>query len=555
MAQYYNDNSFDARTASLMERLHSYFDDACIRAFRPDEQPIPLFKFQSLMLAAEIYEFVRLYAINREEHLSEYFSALTLKQCLENVAAVEKLQGQINDVRQLFEMYDMRVQIGKIANLIEPCHAPGLGITERINDYKRLHEKGIDSFDGQPTIGRSLLWGANSNDEVRYKYGRLFSKAKETLDEGDNSSRSLDPETRAYSKAMQQQELSRRVALKAVPQKPTEPKANTNGFDFLQYIVDIHRKAESAPAETICKELNDALEMLRNVFMTDAEDIYYIRTGDFSKLEGVYDKELIEHFYNDVPFKKYYEARNIFVNGSQQALGLTDDLEVALDNWRYENGLTGRKLTNEEYEVFLNERKDNVIKEMKRNDALWKLREHSGGLDTEVTPENFARMFYRRKGVDRYFIELQWELEELTSLIEKNRQKPAAEEIKAVQTPEQKAVADFVDKIIILANEVYKKWNNERVTPAVHEPEVLIVIQKDELIKHMQDKQKTDFEELLELCYPENSKSKQTFCQYVVKLQKEGYFGKLPDNLLAEPLASIVGLASGTVANYLSKFK
>ena len=124
-----------------------------------------------------------------------------------------------------------------------------------------------------------------------------------------------------------------------------------------------------------------------------------------------------------------------------------------------------------------------------------------------------------------------------------------------MQTIEQKAVADFVDKIIILANEVYKKWNNERVTPAVHEPEVLIVIQKDELIKHMQDKMKTNFEELLELCYPENSKSKQTFCQYVVKLQKDGYFGKLPDNLLAESLASVVGLASGTVANYLSKFK
>lgn len=553
MAQYYNDNSFDARTVSLMERLHSYFDDASIRAFRPDEQPIPLFKFQSLMLAADIYEFVRLYAINREEHLSEYFSALTLKQCLENVAAVEKLQERMNDVRQLFEMYDLRVQLGIIANPEEPRHAPGLGIAERISDYKRLHENGIDGFDGQPTIGHSLLWGANSNDEVRYKYGRLFFKAKETLDDSDSGSRSLDPETRAYSKALQQQELSRRVAKKSVPQKPAEPKGSD--FDFLQYIVDIHRKAEAAPAENICKELGDALEMLRNVFMTDAEDIYYIRTGDFSKLEGVYDKEMLEHFYNDVPFKKYYEARNIFVNGSQNALGLVDDLDVALDNWRYEKELTGRKLTTEEYETFLKERKDNVVKEMKQNDALWKLRMHSGGLDTEVTPENFARMFYRRKGVDRYFIELQWELEELTSLIEKNKQKPTEDKATTLQTPQQEAVADFVDKIIILANEVYKKWNNERVTPAVHEPEVLIVIQKDELIKHIQDKQKTNFEELLELCYPENSKSKQTFCQFVVKLKKEGYFGKLPDNLLAKPLAAVVGLAPGTVTNYLSQLK
>ena len=115
MGQYYDDNSFDARTASLIERLHSYFDDANMRAFRPDEQPIPLFKFQCLILTAEIYEFVRLFAINREEHLSEYFSALTLRQCLEYVVAVEKLQEQVDNLHQLFEMYDMRVQIRKIA--------------------------------------------------------------------------------------------------------------------------------------------------------------------------------------------------------------------------------------------------------------------------------------------------------------------------------------------------------------------------------------------------------------------------------------------------------
>ena len=177
---------------------------------------------------------------------------------------------------------------------------------------------------------------------------------------------------------------------------------------------------------------------------------------------------------------------------------------------------------------------------------------HSGGLDTEVTPENFARMFYRRKGVDRYFIELQWELEELTSLIEKNKQAPVEHSHIPVQTPAQKAVADFVDNIIILANEVYKEWNNKRVVPAVHEPEVLIVIQKDELIKHMQDKKKNDFEALQELCYPETSKSKQFFCQYVVRLRNEGYFGRLPNNLLAKILAPIVKLAEGTVNNYLS---
>ena len=162
-------------------------------------------------------------------------------------------------------------------------------------------------------------------------------------------------------------------------------------------------------------------------------------------------------------------------------------------------------------------------------------------------------MFYRRKGVDRYFIELQWELEELNSIIEKNKKLAAKETYKPTQSPQQKAVADFVDNIIMLTNKVYEIWNNQRVIPAVHKPEVLIVIKKEELIKHMQDKMKNDFDALLDLCYPETSKSKQMFCQYVVKLQKEEYFGALPNNKLAKILAPIVKLGEGTVKNYLSQ--
>ena len=64
---------------------------------------------------------------------------------------------------------------------------------------------------------------------------------------------------------------------------------------------------------------------------------------------------------------------------------------------------------------------------------------------------------------------------------------------------------------------------------------------------------KNDFDALLDLCYPETSKSKQMFCQYVVKLQKEEYFGALPNNKLAKILAQIVKLGEGTVKNYLSQ--
>lgn len=539
-----------------MERLHCYFDDAKMADYRENGQLEPLFKFHSLILIADIYEHVRLFLVNRERRLSEYFSERTIKQCLQNVATIEDFQKQLTELRDNIEVIESSVDWA--SDLLPMA---GVEVMPGIDEFRILHLKGIDALREnpsgmeRPSVTKSLLWKAFSYPQngKEYVYGKVFRKAKEELDDDLDGVFSPDPDDKVYNSAKVHNRLSNRVAYKANSQEWISQsrikKGDSKSFDFLGYIISIQRKAEEATAEDIYYELRQALELLRNVFMTDAEDIYYVRTGDFAKLVSVYSFDAINYFYTEIPFKHYYEAKKVFVES------LVDQMDVALDEWRICRGYIGRKLTPQEKIEFLQERKDCVIENMKSYKELWKLRMHSGGLDTGVTPENFARMFYRRKGVDRYFIELQWELEELTSLIKKNKQTPVEDLQKTLQTPEQKAVADFVDKIIILANEVYKKWNNERVSPAVHEPEVLIVIPKDELIKHMQDKIKFNFEELMELCYPENSKSKQTFCQYVVKLQKEGYFGKLPDNLLAELLAPVVGLAPGTVANYLSKFK
>lgn len=549
----YNDNTFDKRTASLMERLYSYFDDAKMADYREDGQLEPLFKFHSLILIADIYEHVRLFLVNRERRLSEYFSERTIKQCLQNVATIEEFQKQLTELRDNIEIIESSMDWA--SDLLPMA---GVDVMPGIDEFRILHLNGIDALREnpsgmeRPSVTKSLLWKAFSNPQSgkEYVYGKVFRKAKEELDENLDGVFSPDPEDRVYNSAKVHNRLSNRVAYKANSQEWISQsrikKGDSKSFDFLGYIIGIQRKAEEATAEDIYYELRQALELLRNIFMTDAEDIYYVRTGDFAKLVSVYSIDVINYFYTDIPFKHYYEAKNDYVES------FVDQIDVALDEWRISRGYIGRKLTPQERIEFLQERKDCVIESMKSYKELWKLRMHSGGLDTEVTPENFARMFYRRKGVDRYFIELQWELEELTNLIEKNEQAPVEHSHIPVQTPAQKAVADFVDKIIILANEVYKEWNNKRIVPAVHEPEILIVIQKDELIKHMQDKIKNDFEALKKLCYPETSKSKQIFCQFVVKLRDEGYFGRLPNSLLAKILAPIVKLAEGTVNNYLS---
>lgn len=552
MAHYtYDDNTFDMRTASLMERLHNYFDDASMGDEREDGQLEPLFKFHSLILIADIYEHVRLFLVNRDRRLSEYFSERTIKQCLRNVVDIEELQKRLPELHEDIETIESSMSWA--SDLLPMA---GVEVMPGTDEIKLLHLHGIEALskdangNERPSVSKSLLWRAPSysHEGKDYVFGKVFRKAKEELDDDNCDNLSPDPEDKIYNNIRAQSRLSNRVAWKVESHEwlnnPKKSKENKR-FDFLGYIISIQRKAEEATADDIYFELKQALEYLRNVFMTDAEDIYYVRTGDFSKLEKVYSKDVITHFYTELPFKKYYEAKKEYVEL------LSDQMEVELGEWRISRGYIGRKLTPQEQIEFLQERKDGVIENMKSYEELWKLRMHSGGLDADVTPENFARMFYRRKGVDRYFIELQWELEELTSLIAKNKQKPAKDSQELVQTPEQKAVADFVDSIIMLVNTAYEKWNNQRVVPAVHKAEVHIVIKKEELIKFMQDKMKNDFEELCEFCYPEVSK--QDFCQFVAQLQNDGYFGALPNKLLAEVLAPIAKISVGTARNYLSQ--
>ncbi len=120
-------------------------------------------------------------------------------------------------------------------------------------------------------------------------------------------------------------------------------------------------------------------------------------------------------------------------------------------------------------------------------------------------------------------------------------------------TPQQQAVKAFVDEIIQLTNKAYETYNGQSMSPAANQPEVKIVIQKEQLVQCLQDKMKSDFEGLLEGCYPVDGKTKRRKCQFVRKLMDDGGFGKLPKKMLAQLLAPIVELSVGCTATYLSK--
>ena len=551
------------RTASLLERLRDYLDEVKLWSNQDFESPMPLYKFKALLLIAELYDYVIHYIEVHDDWLSNYFGEYSLKKCLENVSTIEELKKTLYDIHKHLDDSEGREEVNGAAIGID-------SVTTQIDDYEQLHKFGVDGFWGKndyerPAISRSLLWAANTSNISKYQYGRVFSGAKEILDERGKKHFSPDPEDHPYNIASHQKELSHRIAYRAdlspfidnsikledivdsSASKGMDISSETYGFDFLKYIYDIHRNADFATADIIFVEMNKALECLRNVFMAAAEDIYYIRTGNFTSLEELYDKSYIERLYTQLPLEKYYSAREDFLNSFK------DQLKELLEEWRINKDYIERKLSINEYFEFLNELKNNVIDEMKAYPDLWNLRKHCGGLDSLVTPENFARMFYRRTGVDKYFIELQWELEVICSLIEETQTKLSDNIVTSELTDQQKAVNNFVEMILQLADTAYAKWHNQVIVPAVHKPEITIIIKKEELINYLNNELKDNFDGLSEICYPVTSSTKQAICKYVVKLQDEGYFGELPNKILAEILAPIIGLSSSTVTNYLSK--
>ena len=531
--------NYEERTNLLMKRLHNYFDDSNYLIHSFEEQNLSLLKLQTILLTAEIYDYTRQYIIHREDILSEYFSEMTLKQCLMNVVEIEKLLEliPINVYCHSFQPYSATFE-----NDVENSSHTDHRSYNQYEDYICLHEKGLEVyFDKIPSLAHSVIWCEEIDDDKHYMFGRLFSKAKETLDENDKKERASDPEQLAYHNVLQQRNLSRHIAKKTSPYKMYIDE-QSKGDIFHNHVIEILKKAEDAPFKGIYIELGNALDLLRHVFMTDAEDIYYIRTGDFSLLKKVYDIQLVEKYYTDLPFKKYYIAKERHLEQ------YSEEMMVALEEWRSNNKYIGRPLSQEEYNVFLQMCKKEVIENMEKYADLWKLRMHSGGLDVAVTPENFARMFYRRKGVDRYFIELQWQLEYLSRKIEENKDVHTAPE----QSPEQVAVGEFVDKITKLVIDAYNTWNNRRIVPSVHMSEVQIVIEKEKLISYIQGELKNNFDALKDICYPSNSESNHNFCRYVSSLQKEGYFGLLPKKHLAKIIAPIIKIKESTVSNYLS---
>lgn len=534
--------------SSLIERIRTFFEEASLRAETQNDYE-PMFKFRTLLLIAEVYEFVRIYFAHRANHLSDYFSDMNLKRSLRFVVDIEDLQNRLgtlyNNLSYIDESFDgcLTAELSALNGDKNNIHAN--------EEYRILYNEGVDKLneyftsEGCPTIGNSILWKEERTLQGTQRYNKVFHKAKEVLDEPTHSHDfSIDKDDLAYNYAKREQQLGNH-SINGIGRLPFYEKSNDEGFDFLDFVLGTQYKANCATAKDLCHEFSKSLEMLRNAFMTEAEDIYYIRTGNFTKLKNVLSEKDINYFYTELPFSEYKEERYKF-----ERFYIEEDLVEIQEEWRYKKGCFSRCMTEAENLEFLKEQQEIALEEMKQYEELWKLRVHSGGLDTDVTPDNFARMFYRRQDAN-IFIMLQWKYEILSDLIAKQEKQTVLNETKIKLSPEERAVTDFIDNIIQLANILHAKWDGKEISPGVHQPSVRVAIKNLELIAYLQNQQKNHFEELITLCYPPTANSKKEICNYINQIKKT-YFANLPNKNIAEDLGPIISLAVGTVTNYLS---
>ena len=228
MAEYtHNENLFEAQTSSLMDRLQGYFDDISLWSHHDSTHVGHLFKFRSLVLLAEMYEYVRFFFVYRESRLSEYFSGQTLCQSLEKVVFIEKLQDNIRKLGFDLSFLDTY-------SLMHNAMLPDLYTA--IDMFKVLHEKGIDELCTKltsvqmPSVNKSVLWDGDGKSNRTHNFERVFRKAKENMGE----------------------DLGKQIVRKVIPpEKFFLDEEHEEKFNFREFIVDMQQKANEATVEDI----------------------------------------------------------------------------------------------------------------------------------------------------------------------------------------------------------------------------------------------------------------------------------------------------------------
>ena len=471
---------------SLLDRIREYIG-ACM--YSNNELPTDIIKFRGGLLLAEVYSELYIVHANRQKNIGAYFDNNALHNNLEYIIAIEKLQQRIS------EFYPYRSENND------------KNVTEGI---RNLYNNGISVV--FPNVKDSKIWKAERDrqheDENRpYLYGRVFREAHESLDD----------------------ETSKYYAFE------TQYDGLVGPPNLIQYILDFQSSLQNTSIDSIRDELVRGLELLRLVYMAEAEYILQVRVNGC-------DKRIL---------KDYDKKRKTIQEDIREY-----DLKEKLENWRFQKPeeRTGRTLLQGEYINFLNEWKSEILSTMQSDyPDLWKIRAYSGGLDANVTTDSFARMFFKRGNTSNDFLRLQWTLEVIDETIAKEEQKDLDQHVN--YSPEEDAVNQFEENIYKVVGLLVQKFEGKTVSKGAHKAEVTIHIKQKELKEFVADQRKNNYDNFKDICYPQDGKYKMKFCKYIIFLRdkKEQFFGEIPKKYLVEAIAPVIKISKGCAQNYLSK--
>lgn len=111
----------------------------------------------------------------------------------------------------------------------------------------------------------------------------------------------------------------------------------------------------------------------------------------------------------------------------------------------------------------------------------------------------------------------------------------------------KKAIDDFTDKLIQIAQVCYEEWNDKEVSQGGHLPRVKAVIKPNELKDFLEKEKKENYKELKQLCYPIKKNNNHVQMEYIAKI-RERFFGKLPKSYIAQKAEPIFGLKQTYIA-------
>lgn len=522
---------------AVLSRLKDYTSDIQDVINRLDSISVVYF-FRGVSAVAELNTCIRNIISDRQYRLGDYFGGISLIHCLRLIAKIEDMVKTVKD-----ESDDLKNFINYHAT-----HPRGEQLSET---YLKMLQLAIGKqMDMEiPDITYTIIWKGPRDGELKpkYKLKNVFLGAYEDFLEKARNTHfdSKDEENdNPYLQKIDENELGNKHALEPYD-LTVYPDLNQSKI-FEQIEKDLQENTDTFIL-TIFSEISRALALLENSLKVDAEDIYRIRTNCLDNLQKKIQKDLLNDWYTKIPLAEYYMARE------EWREELAEDYRSIWSQWRLCNKLWDKPEKNEERKEFYLNRADEIIKKMESYPELWSIKMRSGGLDKEETPEDIARMFYRRGETVRYFLRLQWEYEYIKEQMKKMMKEGQCGNKYSETESKKKAVDSFVEQLFMLVEVLYDKYNGHHVSLGSNKKNAYIEIDKIKIKESLNDKVQFEFEVLSELCYSVGNQYNKNFISIIKEWRDAKYFKELPNKHIADAASKIINASSGYIETLLGK--